>query len=136
MYLLDSSALYPLVLALGEGVLDVAGRVSILTLTPYEVGNAVWKEYRAGGIKRLEPVVELFSSILGEFRRVDPLEYWSSILSLAVRENLSFYDASYLYVSRVLGLVLVSEDSDLKKYPDVISVREFIDRLRAPDEGG
>jgi len=42
-YLVDASALYPLVLKLREELLDRLPLVAVLDLTVYEVGNAIWK---------------------------------------------------------------------------------------------
>ena len=131
-YLLDASAIYPLILRLGEEILDHASRFSILTLTPYEVGNALWREHRRGRVRELKWLAELFALILGELGKIDVQEHWRDVLKLAADENLTFYDASYLYVSRRLGLRLVTEDRDLVKYPEALRVKDLVKLLNAP----
>jgi len=62
-YLLDASAIYPLVLSLGERFVDYANKFSILDLTVYEVGNTLVKEFRRGRISNLRVTVELFNEV-------------------------------------------------------------------------
>jgi len=62
-YLLDASAIYPLVLSLGERFVDYADKFSILDLTIYEVGNMLVKEFRRGRISNLRAAVELFNEV-------------------------------------------------------------------------
>jgi predicted nucleic acid-binding protein len=53
-YLLDASALYGLVAHYRRWVRHKE-RLAILHLTVYEVGNALWKEARAGGYRGGRP---------------------------------------------------------------------------------
>ena len=62
-YLLDASAIYPLVLSLGERFVDYADKFSILDLTIYEVGNTLVREFRRGRISNLRAAVELFNEV-------------------------------------------------------------------------
>jgi len=52
-YLLDTSALYPLVLQLREEFLEYTAIFTVLEQAFYEVGNTIWKEYRRGRIRAL-----------------------------------------------------------------------------------
>jgi len=49
-YLLDASALYPLVLKLRDKLLDYLALMAVLDLTVYEVGNVIWEESRGGRV--------------------------------------------------------------------------------------
>ena len=62
-YLLDASALYPLALSLREKLLHYSGLMAVLDLTVYEVGNAVWKEYRRGRIRNPRALAAAFAEL-------------------------------------------------------------------------
>jgi len=49
-FLIDSSALYPLIQRLRENMLLHSDKFTILDLTIYEIGNIIWKEYKRGKI--------------------------------------------------------------------------------------
>ena len=49
--MLDASALYPLLKRLGEKATSLLTKLAILDLTKYELGNALWKEYKLGLLK-------------------------------------------------------------------------------------
>jgi predicted nucleic acid-binding protein len=81
------------------------------TLFSYEIANICWKKLRRYPEKRAA-LLEAYS-LLG---RMEVEEIEVSIpetLLLADRENLTVYDASYLWLSRKLGLKLVTLDGDL-----------------------
>ncbi|RLF19646.1 MAG: PIN domain nuclease [Thermoprotei archaeon] len=128
-YLLDASAIYPLALKLGEKFLDHADRFVILDLTIYEVGNALWKEYRLGKIKNLDVVAQLFEMIFENVKMLRIELTFHEILNLAMKENLTFYDASYLHMARRYGMKLVTEDADLLKFEEAINVRTLLSEL-------
>ena len=128
-YLLDASALYPLLLKLRERIIEYFDLLAILDLTVYEVGNAIWKEYRVGRIRDPVLVARAFSEVM---KRLHILSIHSSIdevVELAARENLTFYDASYLYVATSRNMKLVTEDRDLLKYPQSITVEQLLREL-------
>ncbi len=62
-YLLDASAIYPLMLRLREELLSYVGRLAIIDLTIYEMENAIWKEFREGRIRDPTIVAKLFEEI-------------------------------------------------------------------------
>jgi predicted nucleic acid-binding protein len=129
-YLVDASALYPLVLKLREGLLDHLPLVAVLDLTVYEVGNVIWKEYRASRVKDPRALAAVLGEVLSGFRvvRVGG-EALGEVLGLAIAEGITFYDAAYLHAARRLGLKLVTEDSDLKKYPESLDAEGFAAEL-------
>ncbi len=129
-YLVDASALYPLVLKLREELLDRLPLVAVLDLTVYEVGNAVWKEHRARRVRDPKALAAVFGEVLSGVGVVRVgSEEMGEVLELAVAEGITFYDAAYLYAARKLGLKLVTEDSDLKKYPESLDAEGFIAEL-------
>lgn len=127
-YLLDTSAIYPLVLSLRERLLDYSSHFSVLDLTLYEVGNVIWKEYRRGRIRNPQVVANLFQEVLNIIQ-VLKVSDMREILDLAINENLTFYDASYLHAARQYKLKLITEDLDLQRFPESISVGELIKEL-------
>lgn len=128
-YLLDASALYPLVLRLREGLLDHASLFAVLDLTVYEVGNVLWKEHRAGRVRSLQAAAALFQEVF-ENLTILPLEDGlGEVLELASSEGLTFYDASYLYTARRHGLRLVTEDGDLQAFPESMRLEELLEEL-------
>ena len=54
----------------------------------------------------------------------------SDVLELAVRENLTFYDASYLTAAKKYGIKLVTEDRDLLRFPECMSIEDLIRELK------
>ena len=130
-YLLDTSSLYPLLIRLRGGILDYSDHLCVLDLTLYEVGNVIWKEYKRGFIKDIESMVDLFEEFLSSVSIMSIRSSLGEILSLAIGEDLTFYDASYLYMSRKLGYKLVTEDSKLGRYPEAIGVDELIRELES-----
>jgi predicted nucleic acid-binding protein len=126
-YLLDASALYGLVAHYRRWV-GHREKLAILHLTVYEVGNALWKEARAGRLPWQEAAGAL-SRVLSSLKVLDdpPLE---KVLEVAVERDLTFYDASYAYVAETLGLSLVTQDRELlRKSPAAIDVDTFLARL-------
>lgn len=124
-YLLDASAIFPLLLSLRHLAFEHLNEFAAITLTPYEVGNALWRQERLGRIRNREAVLELFREFLEGLQLVEVRHFWREIAELALRENLTFYDASYLQAARVNNLKLVTEDSDLTKYPEAMRVSQL-----------
>jgi predicted nucleic acid-binding protein len=81
------------------------------TLFSYEIANICWKKLRRHPEKRAA-LLEAYS-FLGRMEIEEVEVSIPETLLLADRENLTVYDASYLWLSRKLGLELVTLDSDL-----------------------
>ncbi len=128
-YLVDASALYPLILKLREKLLLYADKLAVLDLTTYEVGNVLWKEYKKGKIKNLEIPAALFQTALSALDklRVDNI---GEVLKTAVTKNLTFYDASYIYIAEKLNVKLVTEDREmLEKCKNALNLNELLKHL-------
>jgi len=53
----------------------------------------------------------------------------TEILQIAIENNLTFYDASYIYLARKYKLKIVTQDQDLLRFPESISVENLIKNL-------
>jgi len=122
-YLLDASVLTPLLLDLGETVLRLAVETPlyITDLAVYEAGNSLWKLASLLGTLSLEDAYEIASVLHAlvarrvlRLVRCDDLEA-RRVLEIAVREKLTFYDASYIAAAEKLNAVLVTEDRELRE---------------------
>jgi len=102
---------------------------AVLDLTFYEVGNVLWKEYRKGRIRDLLMIATLFPETLTGMNIKEVRSKLVEVTKLALKENLTFYDASYLYVAKKHSVKLVTEDKDLKKFPESIDTRELLKEL-------
>ncbi|MCD6562784.1 MAG: type II toxin-antitoxin system VapC family toxin, partial [Thermoproteales archaeon] len=109
-YLIDTSALYPLILKLREKFLVYADKMAVLDLTLYEVGNVLWKEYKRRKIKNLENITILFQEMLASLRRLT-INDLGGVLRMAVEKDLTFYDAAYVYAAEKLNIKLITEDT-------------------------
>lgn len=120
-------------LKLREKLLDHLSLVAVLDLTVYEVGNAIWKESKRGRVRDPRALAAMFAEVLREAEVVG-IENLAieEVLQLALAEDLTFYDAAYLYAARRLGLKLVSENADLKKCSETIGVDELVAELEGP----
>ena len=119
-YLVDASALYPLILNFREKVFTASKKLKILDLTFYEVGNVLWKHYRKGKIENLNMAAETFKEILDSLEKLKA-EDFTEILKTATKKNLTFYDAAYINVAKKYKLTLVSADKEmLRKYSEAI----------------
>ncbi len=128
-YLIDTSALYPLVIKLGENLFDYIERFAILDLTLYEVGNVLWKEKRSGKITNMESAVSFFEELLRNMHKLS-IDNIGEVLNIALEKNLTFYDASYIYVAEKNKLKLVTEDKEiLHNYNKAINVDKLLKEL-------
>ncbi len=82
------------------------------TLLAYEMANICWKKLRRNPERRAA-ILEAYALM----RRIEIEEAdvaMPAALLLAERENLTVYDASYLWLSRALGVRLITLDARLK----------------------
>ena len=125
-YLFDASALLNLVRRLGEGSLKILKENCILTLTIYEVGNALWRETRLLSRLTMDEAEEIMRAIITliKFMQViepqDPIE----VLKISNEIETTFYDAAYVVTALRGGLILVTDDRRLaariERYQDMI----------------
>lgn len=128
-YLIDTTALYPLTLKIREDIIDYLDVLAILDLTVYEVGNVIVKSLRRGLIKDVKSVMPIFEDVIRDVHIIRVKEGFSNAVELALKENLTLYDAYYLYIARKEGIKLVTEDRALLKFSEAISTNEMLKNL-------
>ena len=119
-YLLDTSALYPIILEPYKytGILEDS---AILDLTLYEIGNAALMSWRRGLLRSYTRFMKSATKAMRilEIIRLGP-EDIEGIARVAEETGLTYYDSAYVYAARKLGLVLVTEDTEIiRKARDV-----------------
>ena len=104
-------------LKLREKLLERLSLVAVLDLT----------------VARARTLEAMFAEVLREAEVVGTENLAiEEVLQLALAEDLTFYDAAYLYAARRLGLKLVSENADLKKCSETIGMDELVAELEGP----
>ena len=118
-YLIDTSSLMLLMKKADvQTELDYLRTSSVLDLTFYEVGNAIWKGTCITKFLTTDESEVLMNRVQTVFAKIDriPSEAgnFQKILGISESEMLSFYDSSYLFAAKEKGLVLVTEDKELR----------------------
>ena len=115
--LFDASALLNIVRMLGEKSLPYIKGSYALSLTPYEIGNALWKEATLLNRISLKEATQLLSAIDYLLKYLNIVEPRDKGLALEVAHNLdiTYYDASYIIAACELGAELVTDDNKLRK---------------------
>ena len=122
-YLLDASALLPLVTRRGEQLIAEASKENLVTtdLALYEACNSLWKLATLLKSISLEDAVDVATTLkdLATRRVIQPINFtkldFSQTLKKAHRERLTFYDASYIATAETTEAILVTEDEKLRK---------------------
>jgi len=118
-HLIDASSLMLLMKTANVKIeLDYLKTSSILDLTFFEIGNAIWKEtclMKFITKKESEILRSKVQTVLAQIDRI-PCETSSfqKIMDISENEKLTFYDASYLFNAKEKGLILVTEDKELR----------------------
>jgi len=116
-FVFDSSALLNIIRVLGANALGYLRGNYILTLTFYEVGNALWKETTL--LKRITTeeattLLNLLSNtcrVLNIVAPKDPLK----ALKLACALKITYYDSAYVTVACERNATLVTDDRELRE---------------------
>jgi len=122
-YLLDASALLPLVTRRGEQLIVEASRENLVTtdLALYEACNSLWKLATLLKSISLEDAVDVATTLkdLATKSVIQPINFtkldFSHTLKKAHKERLTFYDASYIATAESTEAILVTEDEKLRK---------------------
>jgi len=122
-YLLDASALLPLVTRRGEQLIVEASRENLVTtdLALYEACNSLWKLATLLKSISLEDAVDVATTLKDLTTRslIQPINFtqldFSQTLKKAHKERLTFYDASYIATAESTESILVTEDETLQK---------------------
>ncbi|HTY75739.1 MAG TPA: type II toxin-antitoxin system VapC family toxin [Candidatus Nanoarchaeia archaeon] len=110
-YLLDTSALYPMLLS---GIIFSVDDCAVSTLTEYEIGNVLWRENKQGKLKNPDRIATIFSESIMPLMKLK-FDSIAKVLEIATDRNLTFYDALYAYIAESQNVKLVTQDSDLLK---------------------
>ena len=137
MYLLDASALVPLLSDFGKQLIAKAAEMRLFTidLAVYEAGNS---------LRKLSAVLRLISlgdatEAMGVLRDVLAREIirvarfseldLTRVLKMGSEEGVTFYDSSYILTAEGKAAILVTEDRRLReaasKYVDTMTYTDF-----------
>jgi predicted nucleic acid-binding protein len=122
-YLLDASALLPLVTRRGKQLIVEASRENLVTtdLAIYEACNSLWKLATLLKSISLEDAVDVATTLKDLAVRgvIQPINFtkldFSRTLKRAYKERLTFYDTSYITNAESTETTLVTEDEKLRK---------------------
>ena len=122
-YLLDASALLPLVTRRGRRLIADILHIDLITtdLAMYETCNSLWKLATLLKTITLEDAADV-GMVLKDLTARNVIQTvnfshldFSHTLGIAHKERLTFYDASYIAASESKEAVLVTEDGGLRK---------------------
>ncbi|OYT25587.1 MAG: hypothetical protein B6V02_03350 [Thermoprotei archaeon ex4572_64] len=131
-YLFETSSIL-LTLKLGKVELLYGQYINVLSL--YELGNIIWSEVYVD--KKLgeddgKLMLDVLRRITNYVNVLDIRGLESQILDVSLRLGLTFYDASYIVLTKNYNLTLVTEDSKLQekasRLVNVCNVHELISR--------
>jgi len=129
-YVFDSSSIFE---ALSRGVVRALSGQYTVELARFELNNILWKRrtlLRDVGDEEVTRLAKVLKRVLDLMNVVSIRCCEEAVLDVAGRLNLTFYDASYVYVAREKGLPLVTEDHGLKLraggYVEVLSLDDLL----------
>ncbi|HDD33860.1 MAG TPA: PIN domain-containing protein [Thermofilaceae archaeon] len=115
--LFDASALLNVVRERGGAAVDVLEGNYVITLTVYEIGNAIWKEAALQRRLSLDEALTLLGAIarICEKMRIVAPRNPATVLKIASILGITYYDAAYVVTAAENSLVLVTDDSELMR---------------------
>lgn len=128
MNLYDSSAIINLC---GQKKIDKLLEGWTIKLAFYELGNAVWKQVHVHKTITSNEANTVLDPLIEIFRKLKKPETEEALetLKIAIKESLTYYDASYIHAAVQNGLTLVTDDKQLykmsKKYVKTITSDEL-----------
>jgi predicted nucleic acid-binding protein len=114
-YLFDSSAIFR---AIKENKIEYLTENYTLELARYELGNIIWKDHILQSKISEQEAKTMAKTIKHTLNIMDIIEIAGSeeeILDTAIKQKITFYDASYVYFAKSKELRLITEDSRLIK---------------------
>ena len=139
-HVLDSSAIALILKRLGGESIEVLEESVTIGLAAYELGNILWKEYALRrligleeAVRRAEQIAKILEVI--KLENIKSAEEFKEVMKLAAQLDLTFYDASYLYLAKKTGMPLVTEGKELLEKAKNASVKalnvdDFLKTLR------
>jgi predicted nucleic acid-binding protein len=128
-YLFDASSLVNLV---KKGFLNAFSQGATADLAIYEALNAVWKEHHL--LRKIDresalTLVEVLHGVLNAIEMYSIKGFEEEVFNLALKEEVTVYDASYLHLAMKNGLTLVTDDIKLmekaKKHVKTLTSKEL-----------
>ena len=117
-FLFDASAILNAIKQHAENSIFIFKKQYTINLDFYEMGNAVWKlVYREISTEEEAfPIINTIKNLWQLFNIISlKKEDLNDILQIAIKDSLTFYDASYLYYAIKNKIILVSDDKKLRK---------------------
>lgn len=122
-YLLDASALLPLVTRRGKQLIIEASRENLVTtdFAIYEACNTLWKLATLLKTISSQDAVDVATTLkdLAIKNMIQPVNFakldFSHTLKKVYKEHLTFYDTSYIATAETAEAILVTEDKKLRK---------------------
>ncbi|MEM2643413.1 MAG: type II toxin-antitoxin system VapC family toxin [Candidatus Bathyarchaeia archaeon] len=115
-----------------RGNVKVFAKGCTIDLAIYESINAVWKECYILKRIRVEVAYRLIELLSNIFNVLDLYTMRGSekeVLEIAIKEGITIYDASYIYIAVRNKLTLVTDDKKLintaKKYTNAVTTTEI-----------
>jgi predicted nucleic acid-binding protein len=108
-YLIDTSALYPMLVS---GIPFNTDECAVSSLTEYEIGNVLWKENQQKKLKNPKRIATIFSEAIRPLQTLQ-IDSITDVLAIAIERTLTFYDASYAHIAEKRNIKLVTQDTDL-----------------------
>ena len=121
----DASAIIRLVELKPDKAVNALRNQYTVDLAYYEIGNYLWKIDKLTSIN-IESLLKAFNSVIS-LMNVISIGLNSDAINLARRMNITYYDATYVYLTLKLNAKLVTEDKELMtKFPNItISIEEL-----------
>ena len=122
-YLLDASALLPLITRHSRQLIAEASRENLVTtdLAMYEASNSLWKLATLLKSISIEDAVDVATTLKdlvtkGIIQLINFADLsFPDTMETAYKEPLTFYDASYIVTAKNAEAILVTEDEKLRK---------------------
>ncbi|WP_016730277.1 type II toxin-antitoxin system VapC family toxin [Saccharolobus islandicus] len=112
-YVFDSSSIYK---AFSFNKLSILGGNYTAILSKFELGSVIWKKVTI--FKRItedegEKLYQFLLKVL-ETMNLEDVKY-NEVEKIGIKNRISFYDSSYVWLARNLSLPLITEDEKLRK---------------------
>jgi len=132
--LFDASSVFMLVRDLGGKALDLFRGGSTISLVYYEVGNALWRECFLLNRIDSKEAADLLQSIFPILRTMDVSHLedevlGDTVLSLAGKLNITYYDAAYLAEAQNSNKTLVTDDGKLVEAAEGAGVKTLTSKM-------
>jgi predicted nucleic acid-binding protein len=127
--ILDSSAIFYF---FKNGDIKKISDCMTTSLAQYELGNILWKEYNLHKritAEELSKAISNIEELLSAIDTIDIKNRLDDIVKTATKLNITFYDASYVFLCKDIGATLVTTDEKLIKkarnFVEIIHPREL-----------